>query len=1668
MKAELKKLLVTSLSLIISTAAILPVYAEDVYPMPSQTPELSEQDSSNQILNATADSTGLSEFNGHYYYVYPSGRNSWDATDNYFKGLGGYMAIIESDEENSFVYNLMKNSGYSSAFFGYSDQNNEGTWLWTDGTSGSYTNWHEGEPNGETSENYAMFYEGFADDTWNDSAFDSGLAVIVEWNSLDDYMKITPNEFGGHYYHVYGAGLVSTWQGAKEYCENLGGHLAIIDSSAENSYLYNLMIDQGYDTAYFGYTDEQAEGQWLWCDGSSGTYENWHEGEPNNDGVENYGEFYWMFNDGTWNDGNFGHGTGSDVTAFIAEWDSQSSYSYAVQNNTSANRLMKFNFMDGSDSVLKRTTGIDHVNMHYNGQNQTVEETYAELSYQNSLFDFTFSKDGYRDYIVPKEVIDSLRYETVSHASPYLVAHIMDIYMSLMLGDGKPYISSAYGRVKGNHRYIDIVSSELQLNENESQEIILSAAGSDAGFVKYVLSQDDSHKVESATGKFDAKLFDAFDFNKDVYAYAVDSKGGTTELKKIKLKKNDENLKSLQKTMNFLESGSYSIIGSQNVAFNTNLSLLDKASLAFDVFNAPFSFEINEQKVRISVGFDFFDYSSSSEQIDDGPKNTYNQWADFKKGIKNMVDMKDDLNTDVKKYWDKTIDEMKKKYKNTKDLYDFYKKHGNKKIKSSSKDWNAKIYGYMEGEIVNNTFIITEGAVLLNGEAKFSHTAQHITAFVPWYTRFGWGGSLEVPLFAGKRTIPDSDVPFELSGTFKLTPEVKLGIGLGVDKLTTAGVYGKGTAPIALGFPSKKLTIDVTGEIGAELQFFFLKGNIVFWTGETNLVDTVLGSGKRAEMAEIPYEETWTVMDRDYLNGKAGAEYAPMARKMVSNESGTQMETLYGSVFPNSQPELVRFGDQLMMFWINDNGSRDEYNRMELVYSVYDGSSWSEVKSVCDDGHNDYNPVAVSDGENVYVAWQKLSEIFTEENSTAETIVKSSELWLASYDAENDTFTSERLTENENYEYEPALTIAEGRPVLYYMTCTDNNLGGSQNNTLSVYENGSASVIGQNLNRAVNMDVSSGNASFVMDADGDYTDASDLSIYTVSEDNINNVTDAYSSEESDSFLSSVYGSIDGENKLFVTDGSNIYYPDNSEVKQVFEEKRTVSTDFKVVESGEATYIVWTENDGIYNDLYSVKYQNGDWENPVRVSEFNRRISNVDLCDYNGQVIGVMNDTEVYVNEEDGSFTEGETNLSMFKLSDFTDIEILADDESFDESEAVSGSETVIGVTLVNHGTLPVNTVDFLITDTLGTDSSSTVSVNIPAGGSDYVEVPYTVPETFEKTVITVEAVAENDADTENNKVEINAGLVDLSIQNRDVIECYDGYIIKSLIENRSLIDAENVSFELYAGSMDSVPLDIKSVTETLSNDSYYDLTTVLFTENLEFDETGYCPIYLHVFSESEDRSDVDNWDTVYVKKQEVSLSLNQNEVRMAKGKTCTLTATVYPERISSNITWSSSDPTVATVDENGIVTAVNEGTAVITAAMENGITAQATVTVIDYTVSVYGSSLGLDGKIGINFYLNIAEEDLNDLTVVMKMDEKEDIRVPASEGKASTVAGQKLRMFVYPVAAKEMRDKVTLTVEDAEGNQIKLTKDETDYTEGYPFSAADYFARAEEAGSEKT
>lgn len=88
------------------------------------------------------------------------------------------------------------------------------------------------------------------------------------------------------------------------------------------------------------------------------------------------------------------------------------------------------------------------------------------------------------------------------------------------------------------------------------------------------------------------------------------------------------------------------------------------------------------------------------------------------------------------------------------------------------------------------------------------------------------------------------------------------------------------------------------------------------------------------------------------------------------------------------------------------------------------------------------------------------------------------------------------------------------------------------------------------------------------------------------------------------------------------------------------------------------------------------------------------------------------------------------------------------------------------------------------------------------------------------------------------------------------------------------------------------------------------------------------------------------------------ISLNHDAKTFTKaGETLQLTATIYPDSATNKtVTWKSSDKTVATVDESGLVTAVGNGTADITATTEDG-NFKATCTV---TVEIPELTLSLD------------------------------------------------------------------------------------------------------------
>lgn len=118
--------------------------------------------------------------------------------------------------------------------------------------------------------------------------------------------------FGGHTYQVFDIGM--NWNEAKEYCENLGGHLVTISSQEENDFVTEIIIPYGKGSM-IGLTDHEIEGEYKWVTNEEFYYYNWDRGEPNNEFDEDY---VLIRTTGKWNDGHLER----EDWMFVCEWDS--------------------------------------------------------------------------------------------------------------------------------------------------------------------------------------------------------------------------------------------------------------------------------------------------------------------------------------------------------------------------------------------------------------------------------------------------------------------------------------------------------------------------------------------------------------------------------------------------------------------------------------------------------------------------------------------------------------------------------------------------------------------------------------------------------------------------------------------------------------------------------------------------------------------------------------------------------------------------------------------------------------------------------------------------------------------------------------------------------------------------------------------------------------------------------------------------------------------------------------------------------------------------------------------------------------------------------------------------------------------------------------------------
>ena len=137
-------------------------------------------------------------------------------------------------------------------------------------------------------------------------------------------------------------------------------------------------------------------------------------------------------------------------------------------------------------------------------------------------------------------------------------------------------------------------------------------------------------------------------------------------------------------------------------------------------------------------------------------------------------------------------------------------------------------------------------------------------------------------------------------------------------------------------------------------------------------------------------------------------------------------------------------------------------------------------------------------------------------------------------------------------------------------------------------------------------------------------------------------------------------------------------------------------------------------------------------------------------------------------------------------------------------------------------------------------------------------------------------------------------------------------------------------------------------------------------------------------------------------------TLNEHNLELDKGETKQLTITFIPDYTTDpkDTTWSSSDESVATVDENGVVTAISEGIATITAINANGTMDECNVTVTIPRVPAESLSLDKDYVI-----INVEQQDTiaasygpNNTTDVLRWDSSDESVATVENGIITAIS----------------------------------------------------------------
>ena len=271
-------------------------------------------------------------YNNHTYF-YMKHKTDWNDAKKACETEEGHLLIIEEKKENDFIKKIIDDH----TWLGLTDVENEGFWKWVDNTFLLWSDWAEGMPSNRGTDNYAH-YHSKKNYSWNDNYNRNRMYFICEIErKINDIMKIKEIKtnllnsiltyqaerivkpykdikgcyhYNGHTYFYIDTEV--NWKVAKAVCENLRGHLLIIENESENNFIKKIIDEY----TWLGLTDEETESIWKWINGEPLYFTDWLKGQPDNKEQEHYVHYHYYAENYSWNDIEY-----SRNFKFICEYD---------------------------------------------------------------------------------------------------------------------------------------------------------------------------------------------------------------------------------------------------------------------------------------------------------------------------------------------------------------------------------------------------------------------------------------------------------------------------------------------------------------------------------------------------------------------------------------------------------------------------------------------------------------------------------------------------------------------------------------------------------------------------------------------------------------------------------------------------------------------------------------------------------------------------------------------------------------------------------------------------------------------------------------------------------------------------------------------------------------------------------------------------------------------------------------------------------------------------------------------------------------------------------------------------------------------------------------------------------------------------------------------------